>query len=74
MPCRVKQSGLIVVSILFRSAWASIEGYRTLEDLEILQISVFGIDVELDPCHRNIEVDTIKDLAESSTVLGSVSI
>jgi hypothetical protein len=45
-----------------------------LEDLEILQISVFGIDVELDPCHRNIEVDTIKDLAESSTVLGSVSI
>ena len=40
-----------------------------MQDLKILQICVFGIDVELDPGHRYVEVDTIEDLAESRTAL-----
>lgn len=42
-------------------------GYRTLEDLEVLQICVFGIDIEFDPGHGNIEIDAVKNLAEGGT-------
>lgn len=38
-----------------------------LQDLEILQICVFCINVELDSSHRDIEIDAIEDLAESRT-------
>jgi hypothetical protein len=41
---------------------------RTLKDFEVLQIGIFGIDVELDPSHWDVEVDTVEYLAESSTV------
>ncbi len=51
----------------------SIEGYRTLEDLEILQVCVFGIDVALDSVHGDIHIDAVKDLAESGTALQDVS-
>lgn len=37
---------------------------RTLEDFEVLQICIFGVDVELDSSHGDIKVDTIEDLAE----------
>ena len=42
-----------------------------MQDLEILQICIFSIDVELDSGHRDIEVDAIKDLAESRAVFPS---
>jgi hypothetical protein len=45
-----------------------------LEDLEILQVCILRIDVELHPGHWDIEVDTVEDLAESSTVEGFVSV
>lgn len=40
---------------------------RTLEDLEILEVGVFGVDVELDTRHWDVEVDRIEDLAKSSS-------
>ena len=41
----------------------------TLENLEVLQIGIFGINVELDPSHGNIVIDAVEDLAESSTMI-----
>lgn len=38
-----------------------------LEDLEVLQVCVFGIDIEFDSSHGDIEIDTVEDLAESGT-------
>lgn len=38
---------------------------RTLEDLEVLEVGVFGVDIELDTRHWDIEVDRIEDLAKS---------
>jgi hypothetical protein len=43
-----------------------------LKDLEVLQVCVLSIDVELDPRHGYIEIDTVKDLAESRTVFAAV--
>jgi hypothetical protein len=40
-----------------------------LKDFEILQVCVFGIDVELNSGHRDIEVDAVEHLAESRTAL-----
>ena len=40
-----------------------------MQDLEVLQVCVFGIDIELNSCHRDIEVDAVEDLAESRTEL-----
>ncbi len=42
-----------------------------MQDLKILQVRVFGIDVELDSGHRDIEVNAVEDLAESRTALSS---
>jgi hypothetical protein len=66
MPCRVKQS-VLSCQYLFSGAWASIEGHRTLKDLEVLQVCILRIDIEFDPGHGNIEVDTIENLAEGGT-------
>ena len=71
MPCRVKQpvgSGIRFVG------WRACGGHLTLKDLEILQVSVFGIDVELDSSHWNIEIDTIEDLTESRTIFQRLSV
>jgi hypothetical protein len=38
-----------------------------LQDLEILDIQVFRVHIELDLGHGDIHVDTVKNLAESST-------
>lgn len=35
-----------------------------MKNLEVLQICIFGIHVELNAGHRNIEVDAVEDLAE----------
>ena len=45
---------------------------RTLEDLEVLEVSVFGIDVELDTRHWDVEVDRVEDLAKSRSATQSV--
>ncbi len=46
-------------------------GERTLEDLEVLDIGIFRVDVELDARHGHVEEDAVVDLAESGTVGGS---
>lgn len=33
-----------------------------------MQVCIFGVDVEFDPCHRYIEVNAVEDLAESGTM------
>jgi hypothetical protein len=38
-----------------------------LQDLKILQVCVFGIDVKLDSGHRDIEVNAVEDLAKCRT-------
>lgn len=45
----------------------------TLEYLEVLEVGVFGIDIELDSGHRDIKKDAVKDLAEGSTAWHIVS-
>ena len=42
--------------------------FLTLEDLEVLEVRVFGVHVELDSGHGNVEVDAVEYLAESRTV------
>ena len=42
-----------------------------MQDLKILQVCVFGIDVKLDSGHGDIEVNAVEDLAESRTALPS---
>ena len=39
--------------------------YLTLKNFEILQVCILSIDIELYSGHWYVEVDTIKDLAES---------
>ena len=71
MPWRVKQSAEDVRQYFVCWAWRWPRGsYRTLEDLEVLQICVLGVHIELDSGHWDIEVDTIEDLAESRTRRG----
>lgn len=38
-----------------------------LQDLKILQVCVFGIDIKFDSGHRDIKVNAVEDLAESRT-------
>lgn len=45
---------------------------RTLEDLEVLEVGVFGVDVELDTRHWDVEVDRVEDLAKSGSATLSV--
>ena len=45
----------------------------TLQDLKILQVCVFGIDVKFDSGHWNIEINAVEDLAECRTALQAVS-
>ena len=63
----MKQSGERHVSTAPQTGLL-IEGQRTLEDLKVLQVCVFGIDIKLHPGHWYIEVDTVEDLAESRAV------
>jgi hypothetical protein len=46
--------------------------FLTLEDLEVLQVRVLGIDIKLDSGHRNIEIDTVENLAEGRTMYQGV--
>lgn len=39
-----------------------------MQDLEVLDVGVFGVDIELDTRHRYIEEDAVEDLAESGTI------
>lgn len=39
-----------------------------MEDLEVLDVSVFRVHVELDAAHGNVQVDAVKHLTQSSTV------
>lgn len=39
------------------------------EDLEVLEVGVFGIDVELDTAHWDIEEDAVVDLAEGGAAV-----
>ena len=43
----------------------SVDLYLTLKNLEILQVCILSIDIELYPGHWYVEIDTVKDLAES---------
>lgn len=45
----------------------------TLQDLEVLQVGIFGVDVELDTSHWDIKIDAVEDLAQSRSVGGVVS-
>ena len=38
------------------------EDRYTLENLEVLKIRIFGVDVKLDSLHRDVHVDAVKDL------------
>lgn len=42
----------------------------TLQDLEVLDVCIFALDVELDTRHGHIEEDAVKDLTESGTIDG----
>ena len=44
-----------------------------MEDLEVLQVCVFGVDIEFDSRHWHIEVNTIEDLAQGRTAKETVS-
>ena len=37
------------------------------EDLEVLEVGVFGVGVELDARHGDVEEDAVVDLAEGGT-------
>ena len=41
------------------------QAWLTLQDLKVLEVCVFGVDVELDAGHWDIKVDAVKDLAKS---------
>lgn len=41
----------------------------TLQHLEVRDVGIFGVDIELDSGHGNIEEDAVKDLADCSTVI-----
>jgi len=43
-------------------------GFHTLEDLEVLDVCVFGVDVEFHASHGHIAVDAIVNLAEGGAV------
>lgn len=38
-----------------------------LQDLEVLDVGVFGVDVEFDARHGDVEVDAVVDLAEGGS-------
>lgn len=40
------------------------------EDLEVFEICIFGVDVEFDPAHGDIEEDAVVDLAECGAAEG----
>lgn len=44
----------------------------TLQDLEILNVGIFGVDVELDTRHGHITKNAIVHLAESGTASSSL--
>lgn len=45
-----------------RHAWV-----LTLQDLEVLNVGIFRIDVKLDARHGNVLKNAVKDLTKSST-------
>lgn len=42
-------------------------GILTLQDLEVLYVGIFSIDVELNPGHGKVSENAVKHLAESSS-------
>lgn len=38
------------------------------KDFEVLEIGIFGVHVELDAAHGNVQEDAVVDLAEGSAV------
>lgn len=44
-------------------------GERTLQDLEVLDVGIFGVDVELDARHGHVEEDAVVHLAEGGAVV-----
>jgi hypothetical protein len=41
----------------------------TLQNFEVLQICIFGVDIEFDSGHGYVEEDAVEYLAESSSVV-----
>lgn len=44
-------------------------GGRTLQDFEVLDVGIFGVDVELDARHRHVKKDAVVHLAEGGAVV-----
>jgi hypothetical protein len=53
--------------------FVGMEGQPTLKDFEVLKVGIFGVDIKFDSSHRNIKIDAVKDLAESSSEFEMVS-
>jgi hypothetical protein len=41
---------------------------RTLQDFEVLDVGIFGVDVELDARHGHVKEDAVVHLAEGGAV------
>ncbi len=64
--CRLSAS----VPCVGRGVWDLGEGFPaalTLQDLEVLDVGILGVDIELDSGHGDIEEDAIVDLAKGSS-------
>jgi len=53
--------------------FVGMEGQHTLKDFEVLKVGIFRVDVELDSSHRNIKIDAVKNLTQSSSEFEMVS-
>lgn len=49
-------------------------GRLTLQHLEVGNVGIFGVDVELDSGHGNIEEDAVKDLAEGGSGVVAIQV
>lgn len=56
MPWRTKAAGMSVSGWWGIGGWGELEGgcWRTGKDLKVVEIAVFGVDVELDLAHGHI--------------------
>ena len=44
-------------------------GRRTLQDFEVLNVGIFGVDVELDARHGHVKEDAVVHLAEGGAIV-----
>jgi hypothetical protein len=72
MACEAVYCSILSVFVLSGSA-EHLRGVLALQDLKILQVCVFGIDIKLDSGHRDIEINAVEDLAECRTAFQTVS-